>query len=66
MAHVILVKDEPKRSMDLAKIFDLNIWYFNKLPPDIVSDQDRHYHAFGAEIYDLLDIHSRMSMAYHL
>ena len=65
MAHLIPLKDDAKRSKDLAKIFVANIWRLHGLPTDIVSDRDRRFHAFWAEVCDLLDIRRRMSTAYH-
>jgi hypothetical protein len=66
IAHLIPLKDDAKWSKDLPKIFVSNIWCLHRLPTDIVSDRDRRFHAFWAEVCDLLDIHRRMSTAYHL
>jgi hypothetical protein len=65
MGHMILLKDDAKRSMDLAKIFVSYIWHLLGLPMDIGSDRDSHFQMFWAEVCDLLDRRRRMSMAYH-
>jgi hypothetical protein len=59
------MKDEAKRSKNLAKIFVSNIWCFDGLPTDIVSDRERCFHAFWAEICDLFYICRRISTAYY-
>jgi hypothetical protein len=66
MAYLIQVKDNPKWSKDMAKIFISNIWRLHGLPTDVVSDRDRHFHAFWAEVCDPLNIPRRTSTAYHL
>jgi hypothetical protein len=65
MADLIPVKDNAKWSKGLAKIFVSNMWRLNGLPTDIVSDWNRRFHVFWAEVCDLLDICRRMSMADH-
>jgi hypothetical protein len=65
IAYLILLKDDAKWSKALAKIFVSNIWCLHGLLTDIVSDWDRHFHPFWAEVYDLLDIPRRISTAYH-
>jgi hypothetical protein len=66
MAYLIPLKDDAKWSKHLAKIFVANIGHLHRLPTDIVSDRDRHFHVFWVKVCDLLDIHRRMCMAYHL
>jgi hypothetical protein len=66
IANMIPLNDDAKRSKDLAKIFVSNIWHLHRLLTDIVSDWDRHFHVFWAEVYDLLIIPRRMSTTYHL
>jgi hypothetical protein len=66
IAHLIPPKDDAKWLKDLAKIFVSNIWHLHRLPTNIVSDQDRWFHVFWAEVCDLHDIQRRISMAYHL
>jgi hypothetical protein len=65
MAHLIRLKDDTKCPKDLPKIFVSNIWRLHGLPTDIVSDRDRRFDTFWAELCDLLDIRKRSSTAYH-
>jgi hypothetical protein len=64
MTHLIPLKDDPKWSNDLDKIFVSNIWHVLGLLSDIVSDQDRWCYALLAEVCELFDIRRRMSTAY--
>jgi hypothetical protein len=63
MAHLIPLKDDAKWSKDLSKIFVSNIWGLHRLPTNIVSDWYRRFHAFWADVCDLLNIRRRMSTA---
>jgi hypothetical protein len=64
IAHLIVLKDDAKRSSALPKIFISNIYTLYGLPSDIVLDRDRCFHALSAEVCELLDILRRIYAAY--
>jgi hypothetical protein len=64
IGHLIPLKNDVKRSKDLAKICISNICHLHGLPTDIVSDRDSQLYAFGAEVCNLLDIPRSLSTAY--
>jgi dolichyl-phosphate-mannose--protein O-mannosyl transferase len=63
MAYLIPLKDDAKWSKDLAKIFISMIWCLHGLPMDIVSDRDKLFHAFWAEVCNLFNKYRRISTA---
>ena len=66
MAHFIPLKDEAKRSKDLARVFLREVWRHHGLPSDIVSDRDARFTSqFWADLTAILNIRLRMSTAFH-
>jgi hypothetical protein len=65
MADLIPLKDDANWSKDLAKIFVSKIWHLHALQTYRVSDWNGRFHAYWAEVRDLLNICRRMSTAYY-
>jgi len=66
MAHFLPLRKEGKKAADLAVVFAREIWNFQCLPTDIVSDSDSHFSSeIWKEFLRLSGIRPRMSTAFH-
>jgi hypothetical protein len=62
IAHFIPLKKDKTTAEDLALIFTRNIWQLHELPNEIISDPDKRFtSSFSSALYNLLDIHQKMS-----
>jgi hypothetical protein len=66
IAHFIPLNDGEKKDMDLVKIFLKEVWRFNGLPLNMVSDQNsRVTSAFSSSLVKACDIRLKISSPFH-